>query len=415
MQIEITELDQCKLMVHYEIGAEAILNKRAEVINAFKKAPVSGFRPGKASVDAIKHQYKDQIEDALKRALAEDAYHNTLFEKKLRPHGAPRFNSMLMTNGKFVCDFELATKPDFTPAPFEGMEIPKPHQALSPTDVAQKIMQDLRVKFGESVPYDANDFVQMGDTVIVDYEGTIDGEKIENLSAQAEMVSIGGTQLFQFDENLLGMKIDESREFDLTVPETGLPSLAGKKVHFNVTLTVGSKNNPAPLNDELAVKIGKKDFAELQEAVNSAALGQVAANEKNSINDAINNRLVNDNDFQVPQWLALSEGQYLAHNSKLDWNVMTDPDKERFIEMGRKNVKLSLVLDRIRELRAEAQLSDQEIFEIVKQNLAKSPTKASLDDVIKEMNRTGYLQILFSRIRDEHTLDFVVKSAKIVD
>jgi hypothetical protein len=83
--------------------------------------------------------------------------------------------------------------------------------------------------------------------------------------------------------------------------------------------------------------------------------------------------------------------------------------------MAKKNVSLSLILDKIRETEIESQLSDQEVFEIIKQNLAKSKTGSNVDDVIKEMSRTGYLQILFSRIRDEYTLDFIVKSIRIIE
>src|SRR5271154_5630109 len=114
MQIEVNEIEACKLSVHYEANALEIMDKRAEVQAAFKKAPVPGFRSGKpVPMDAIKMHYRQQIEESLKRALAEDAFHNTLFEKKLRPHGAPRFNSLLMVDGKFTCEFELFVKPAF--------------------------------------------------------------------------------------------------------------------------------------------------------------------------------------------------------------------------------------------------------------------------------------------------------------
>jgi trigger factor len=415
MQIEIKEIEKCKLSVHYEAGAADILNKRGDVLAAFKKAPVPGFRPGKASIDAIKHHYRDQIEESLKRALAEDAYHNVLFEKKLRPHGAPRFNTVTMADGKFSCDFELATKPEFELAPFRGMEIPKPHEPASETEVTEKLLQELRVRFGEALPYTETDFVQAGDNVILNYEGFVDGTKIDNLSAEGEMLTVGTSPFTQFDDSLLGMALEETREFDLTVPESGLPSLIGKIVHFSVTLVMGSKIIPCPLDDSLAVKLGKKDFAELRELARSTAMANVANTFKAAVNNSVSQRLVSDNTFEVPHWLALSEAQYLAHQSKLDWTVMSDSDKEKFIEMGTKNVKLSLVLDRIRDTEPEAQLTDQEVFDVIKQNLAKSQTKNSVDDVIKEMSRTGYLQILFSRIRDENTLDFVVKNAIVID
>jgi FKBP-type peptidyl-prolyl cis-trans isomerase (trigger factor) len=133
------------------------------------------------------------------------------------------------------------------------------------------------------------------------------------------------------------------------------------------------------------------------------------------VTEAVARRLLADNTVPVPPWLALSEAQYLVHQAKLDWNTLADVDKEKYLQVGEQNVKLALILDKVRESEVSAQLTDQEVFEVVKRNLAQTKVQTSIDDVIKEMNRTGYLQILFSRIRDEHALDYVVKSAKIIE
>ena len=135
----------------------------------------------------------------------------------------------------------------------------------------------------------------------------------------------------------------------------------------------------------------------------------------NSITDAVANLLIANTTVDVPNWMALSEAKYLAHQSRLDWNTLTDADRETFLQMANKSVKLSLILDRIRDENPEAQLTDQEVFEVVKRNLAKTKVTASMDEVIQQMNKSGYLQILFSRIRDEHAMDFVIKSVKLVE
>jgi trigger factor len=416
MEIEIKELESCKLNIVYVADAGEILEKRGVVIQAFKKAPVPGFRPGKGSIDAIKFHYKNQIEESLKRGLAEDAYHNTLFEKKLKPHGAPTFKSLLMGDGKFTCEFDLFVKPDFELADFKSLNIPKPHEDISILEFSEKLLQDLRHKFGETAPYTENDFVQQGDNVIIDYVGTVDGTRVDSLCTEGEMLTVGQSQLPNFDSSLLGMTLSETREFDLVVPENGMPSLAGKTVHFNVTLNMGSKTELCPLDDSLAEKMGKKTILELRELVNAAASGRVSNMLKLKINESVAAHLVNDNSFEVPNWLSLSEAQYLAHSAKLDWVTMSESDKEKYLEMAIRNVKLSLVLDKIRETEPEAQLSDQEVFNIIKGNLVKTQnSKESVDDIIKEMNRTGYLQIMFSRIKDEYTLDFVSKKINIIE
>lgn len=415
MQIEVKELEPCKLLVNYQADAEQILNKRGEVINAFKKAPVPGFRPGKATIEAINKHYRDQIETSLKRALAEDAYHNTLFEKKLKPHGAPKFTTALFADGKFTCEFEVLTKPAFDLAPYKNMDVPRPAALTTPIETAEKILQDLRVRLGQSDPYTETDFVQEGDNVILDYEGTVDGVKVESLTAEGEMLTVGFSQLKDFDDNLLGMVIGDVRKFNVLVPENGLPSLQGKNVEFTVTLTMGSKNIPCALDDSLAQKVGRADYAELREYVNGLAVAKVEEAKRAALLEAIVNRMVSENVFDVPHWASLSEAQYLAQQSHISWDNSTDEDKERFISLAEKNCKLALILDKIREEEPEAQISDQEVFDMIKQNIAKSKSDKSPDEIIKEASRTGYLQILFSRIKDEHTLDFIVKSVNIIE
>src|SRR5574338_1714393 len=349
MQIDVKEIEPCKLSVTYVADAGDILNKRGEIMTHFKKAPVPGFREGKATMDAIRVHYKTQIEESLKRALAEDAYHNTLFEKKVKPHGPPRFNSLLMADGKFTCEFELYTKPNFELASFDGLEIPRPHATETEAEITEKLLQELRVRFGEAVPYTEDDFVQNGDNVIINYEGSVDGEVQQQLCAEGEMLTVGASKMSEFDNQLLGMKMGEEREFDLTSPEGSLPSLAGKILHLKVTLTMGSKNNPCPLDDTLAQKVGKSTLEELRLMAHGTVAATSQNKEKSLLNEAISNKLIELNNIDVPNWMSLSEAQYLAHNAKLDWVSMADVDKEQYLKFGARNVKLTLILDRIRE------------------------------------------------------------------
>jgi len=415
MQINIKEDNDCKLTIQYIADSEEILNKRTEVLKLFKKAPVPGYRKNKVSIDAIKIYYKTQIEESLKRALAEDAYHNSIFEKKLRPHAQPQINLLTLNNKEFVCEFNLFVKPNFELNKYRDFEIAKPHEPVSSTEFAERLLQELRVRNGSAIPYGEDDFVQVGDNVILDYDSFIDGEKVDHLSAKGEMISVGHSQIIEFDNNLLGMKINEVREFSVSVPENGLPSLAGKNINFKVTLTMGAKNEPCPLDDELAIKLGKKDFIELREFVSKTAMVRTTNAYKMALNNSVANHLINLHQFIVPNWLSLYEAKYLAQHSKMDWEKTPDLDKEKFIEIASKNVKLSLILDRIREVEPEAQLSDQEVFDMLKANIVQNQPNAKLEDVINEMKQKEYLPVLFSRIRDEFTLDFITKTSKIIE
>lgn len=415
MQINVTEIEPCKLLVQYHADPDQISTKKVEVLNAFKKAPVPGFRSGKASTDAIKFHYRSQMEDALKRALAEEAFHNTLFEKNIKPHGGPMFTALYLMDGKFSCEFNLHTKPSFELANYKNLEIPKPHEPENAVEVCEKMLQELRVRYGEVTPYTDADFVQTGDNIILNYDGFVDGEKNSNLCAEGEMVTVGKNALEEFDTNLLGMKAGETREFSIKVPEHGLPSMAGKVVAFKAMVVTGSKTTPCPLDDTLAVKLNRKTYAELREAVLASAQSQVANKFKLSLNEAVSKRLVHDNAFEIPSWMVLPEAKYLAHSAKLNWDSLPDADRARYIQLAQNNVKLSLILEKIRESEPDAQLTDQEVVEIIKRNLSLSNAKVSFEEMMQEMNKTGYLQVLLGRIKDEHVLDFVVKHVRVVE
>lgn len=415
MEINIQEPEQNKLNVTYVAESNEINDARSKVLEAFKKAPVKGFRPGKASLATIKIVYKDQIEDSLKRALAEDAYHNTIFDKKLRPHGAPKFNTLSLENGKFTCQFDMMTKPDFTLTDFSKLEIPKPHPISNVSDMAETMMQELRMRFGDVEPFSDDDTVKFKDNIIIDYEASSDGVRIDQLCVSGDMLTVGTTQFPEFDSYLVDMKVDETKEFSIIAPETSLPSITGKKVDFKVTLVTGSKIVPHALNDELAVKCNKASLDELRALVHASASMKVQNTEMAQLNEAISNRLIAEHDFVVPDWLALSEAQYLAQSVKLNWETIADEDKKMYINLGRKNVKLSLILDKVREDVPEAQLSEQEIFEIIKQNLMKTQEKDNIDNTIQQMNNSGQLTMLFARIKDESALTYIAKTVKIVE
>lgn len=414
MQIEVKELEPHILEVSYSSGVQEVLDKKGEVLNAFKLAPIPGFRKGKAPLDVINRHYKKQVDDSLKKALLEDAFHNTLFEKKIRAHGAPKFNKADLVGNSFTCEFEMHSKPDFTLMNFEELEVVKPHFSESISQITEKMLQEMRVRKGNNEPFSETDRAVLGDNVMLDYQGTCDGEVMETLCAEGELLTLGKSAVKEFDEGVIGMGLGETKTFNIVVGDNSFPSVSGKTVTFTVTLTMGSKNIPAPLDDTLAKSFGKENFEELRAAVAASATVQAANKQKELLHHAINNKLIAGHDFKVPDWMSSSEAQYLAQQSKVNWEALPKEDKEKLLKLATDNTKLALVLEKVREEEPLANLSDHEVFEIVKANVAKTNVQ-SLDDTIKKMQASGYLQILFSRIRDEHAMDFIADKVKVIE
>lgn len=415
MDIQVKELENCKLLVNYIANAEEISQKRDEVLSVFKKAPVPGYRPGKANKNALMFHYKKQIDDALKRAMAEQAFHDTLFEKNIKPHGMPSFKSMLLDGNKFSCEFELLKRPEFDLLEVKGIEVVKPHQKVSEEDLTEKILQDFRVKHSERVQFSENDFVQTGDTITISYEAFIDGEKIDELSTDTEMLTVGQSQMPEFDTNLLGMKPGETREFSVQASASGIEKYKGKTVLFKATLNMGSKLNFHPLDDTLAQKASKNSLTELRDLCRQYATAQISMGSRKALMDSVSAKLVDMHDINVPDFLVKQEAHYLAHTNKVKFDDLEDSTKESLLNIAKKNVKLALVLDKIRDSEPDAQLTDKETIDKIKETLKLTHNNESIDGVLKQWSETGYLQIVFAQIRDEHTLEFVTRHCKIIE
>jgi FKBP-type peptidyl-prolyl cis-trans isomerase (trigger factor) len=176
---------------------------------------------------------------------------------------------------------------------------------------------------------------------------------------------------------------------------------------------MGSKNVPHALDNSLAEKLKAKDLDDLRARIAGTASMRLQETYKQTINGSICNRLANDNKIDIPQWMAMSEAQFLAQKSKIQWDQIKEDDRQKLLNIAKRNCSVTLILEKIREVEPEAQLSDQEVFEMVKKYL--HGRVKDIDASIKEMAKTNQLQILFVKIRDEYTLEFIGKKIKIVE
>ena len=388
-EIRTQELEPCKINVYYVADDEEINQKREQVLQAFKDAPVPGFRKGKQTTEVIRIHYKNQIKEAMKRALTESAFHNTLFEKNYRPYGEPYISTMFFERGEFNCEFIIHIKPDFELAAYKGIDVPRPAIKETTEQISAEMIQQLRIKFGDTLPYSETDFVQTNDQIILDFVGSVAGQNVPALSKEGALMTVGSTTLPGFDDMLLGMKQNEEKSFSITATKDSLPSLAGKLIDFKAKLITGTKTIPCALDDQLAIKVGKTTILELQEEVNRAATGKYMQIAKQSLTDAVQNRLVADNNITVPTFMSKGEAEFLVSKANLKWAELDPVDQEAYTKVAEKNVKLALILDRIAEDCPEAQLSDQEVFSILKDHLARNYKTNNVEETIKEMNKNG--------------------------
>ncbi len=428
MPIECKEIEYCKIHVHYTADPALVEDKRDEALFLMKKSKVKvpGFRAGKASDTAIKVKLKKHIDNWVQRELVSAAYDEVLHETQMKPIGYPDISNVVIDDTEFHCDMLFMKKPDFELQEYDGIEVPKPHMESTSTELTEKMIQDLRERHGDVVPYGENDFVQKGDQVTLDFFAYLNGEKVEEISSEGLLVKAGTSPIPEFDDNIMGMSPGEKREFRLKLTKENLTEhgldkdlfekLMDSVIDCHAHVHMGTKMIPCALDDEFAKKLNYETYDELRTAVEGSASGQIKMQEEQLISQQLIRKLVDAHDFEVPTWLVLMEAQQVAAKDGIDWNKVSDEEKDNFNKRAKRNVKFSLIMDSIREEEPDVNFSDRELIESFKRHLMSSGrSQEDADMIISMSQKDGTLVGMLASLRNDATLKWLTTKAKIIE
>lgn len=411
MEVQVKEVDYCKLEILYTGDPDVVEEKREEFVAELRKQQIPGFRKGKAPDSAIKARAGKKIDVYLAEQMKAQAYDDAIFETEAKPIGYPKFDEVKISGNKFTCKMTLLKKPDFELKDFK-YEIPRPAINRDQEVEVQKALEDLRLRFGDIEPYGDEDFVERGDQVTIGFSATIDGEPFEGSEAEGQLYVVGENSLPEFDDSILGMSAGETREFEVTFPEV-YPDIGGKTAKFEVTVHMGTKKKPCALDDELAKNCGSENLEALKDQLTKIAAGKIKQAELLKIRQQVASRIVEDNDFKAPDFLVDVEAQHIAAQNGIDWNSIEENEREIFKTQGEKQVKLSLILDSVRDSEPDSVLSDGE----AQNGLAKRAQLSGRDpkEFLVEAQKNGTILGMLSALKDEFTLQWLVDQVTLID
>ena len=284
-----------------------------------KRITVPGFRKGHVPRQLFNQMYGEEAlyQDALNIVLPK-AYEDAVKETGIEPVDQPQIDVKSLEKGQpWVLTAEVAVKPEVKLGDYKGMEVPAQDTTVSDKEVEDELeskrQQQAELVLKEDQP------AENGDTVVIDYVGSVDGEKFDGGSADNYSLELGsGAFIPGFEDQLVGHKSGDDVEVKVTFPEEyHAQDLAGKEAVFEVKLHEVKEKQLPEMDDEFAKDVDEdvdtldelkeKTKKQLQEQKEDAAH---AAIEDAAIEAAVNNAeteeipqamLDDDTDRQVQQ------------------------------------------------------------------------------------------------------------------
>lgn len=389
-----------------------------------KRITVPGFRKGHVPRTIFNQMYGEEslYQDALNDVLP-DAYEASIKEAGIEPVDQPQIAVESMEKDQpWTLKATVAVKPKVTLGDYKGMEVPEQDTSVSDADVDNEL--DSKRQQQAELVLKEDEAAADGDTVVIDYEGSVDGELFDGGSADNYSLVLGsGSFIPGFEDQLVGHKADEDVDVTVTFPEDYYAKdLAGKEALFKVKIHEVKEKQLPELDDEFAKDVDedvntldelkdklKKQLQDQKEATAKAAIEDAAieAAVANAETEEIPQAMLDDDtNRQLQQYLAGMQQQGINPQMYFQITNTTEDDlRKQFAEDAAKRVKTNLVLEAVAE---DANLSASD--EDVQNEIADLAKQYGMDEeaVSKALTR----EMLAHDIEIKKAVDLIADSAK---
>ena len=328
---------------------------------------VPGFRKGKAPRALIERMYGEGVfyDDAME-LLFPDAYEAAVKENDLKPVDRPEMTSVDQIGAgqdlKFTC--EVFVRPDVELGQYKGLEVEGAKQTVSEDDVNARIEQD-RQKGARTIDVEDRP-VEDGDTVNLDYAGSVDGVAFAGGTAQGQTLKIGSHQFIPgFEEQMVGMQIGEEKDLNVTFPEQyHSEELAGKAAVFHVKVNSIQRTELPELDDDFAADVSDfNTFAEYKDSIVKELTERAEKNNEVTIENALVEKAVDNATIDVPHAMIHEQLDYMMREMEMrmayqglrmeDFLKYTGQTREQLEHSyhgeAEKRVRIELTLEAIRK------------------------------------------------------------------
>jgi trigger factor len=336
-----------------------------------------GFRPGKVPTNLVRKMHGAQIEAQALQSAVQAGVQQLLTEQNLRPAMQP---SVALTEGgegkDAVVTVEVETLPDVPEAKIDGLKL---ERLIVPADEAAVNEAVNRLAAGQKSfdPAKPSHKAEMGDLVVMDYVGTVDGEAFEGGTGEGMSIELGSGRLIPgFEDQLVGVRANDEKTVKVTFPaDYPTEYLKGRAAEFAVVVNEVQTPKSVKADDDFAKSMGLEGIDQLRQLMKGQVEQETGGLTRTHMKRQLLDQLASAHDFPVPDSMVEAEFDQIWRQLQHEASHEEDPkgalaemeaEKDDYRKIAERRVRLGLLLSDIGQKNG-VDISQQEMNQLIMQ------------------------------------------------
>ncbi|RMG58188.1 MAG: trigger factor [Deltaproteobacteria bacterium] len=421
-QVEVEEVSPVLRKVSVQVPKEEVEKRLEDSFRKLqKRAKVPGFRPGKAPLSVIKTRFRKSVIEDLEEDLPAEKMREVIREKGLKAVAITKVEDGKYREGedfRFCAHVEVL--PEFEVKGLDSLEVP-PVEADVTDEEVEAVIQRLRESQAVYKPVDRES--RQGDLLEISFR-SYDGEKLLHEAENTSYELLGKSALGEeFEKELTGRKAGEELSFQVSYPDDHeIADVKGKTIRYEISIKSVKEKVLPEVDDEFAKSVGPfESVDEMKERIREDLKKEKERLGRQKQEGKVVEQLLQANPIEVPSSLVEEEMNRLLYDTyrrlwdqgmRFDISQLdTAKIREKYREDAEKNVRLSLVLNRLAQEEG-IEVTDDDI----KSEMERMGKEAGVseEDVRRYYEEENRMESLKNRLLERKVFDVLLKKAKVV-
>ncbi|MGS1017579.1 trigger factor [Allosphingosinicella humi] len=385
-----------------------------------------GFRPGKVPANLVRKMHGEALQQQALETAVQEGVQKLLADNKLRPAMQPavELNPDHKPGKDAVVTVELETLPEIPEPKIEGLKLER--LTVEADDAAvDKALEQIVAGQKSFDPAPAKHKAEMGDLVIMDYEGKVDGEPFEGGKGEGMSVELGSGRLIPgFEDQLVGVKANDQKTLNVTFPEDyNVAYLKGKPATFDVTVTEVQQPREAKADDTFAQAMGLEGIDQLRGLLKGQIEQELNGLTRTHMKRKLLDQLAASHDFEVPPSMVEAEFKQIWAQLEHEASHEADPEaarkemeaeREDYHKIAERRVRLGLLLSELGQANG-VDITPQEMNQLIMQ-AAQQYRPADREKFVQYVRSEPMAAAqLRAPLFEDKVVDFLFSKAEITD